>query len=64
MTNETLKALLMIAMFGVLETALSIQKIRNAGRALHQALNEAWHAIALPNFAMQPVLVRRRHRKG
>lgn len=63
MTNETLKALLMIAMFGMLETALYIRTIRSARRALRKVLAEAWHAIALPRPAMQPVPVRRR-RKG
>ena len=62
--NETLKALLMIAMFGILRTALCIRNIRTVGHALQQALTEAWHAIALPNYTMQPVPVRRRRRKN
>lgn len=63
MTTETLKALLMIALFAALETAMGFKNIRKIGHTLHRAPAHVRHAITAPRHAVQLVPVRRKHRK-
>jgi len=59
MTNETIKALLMIAMFGLLETVLQFPKICDLGRRALQAMVVFWPAAA-NRYALRPIPTRRR----
>jgi hypothetical protein len=54
MTNETIKALLMIAMFGLLETVLQFPKIRDLGSCALQAMVVFWPA-AVNRCALRPI---------
>jgi len=60
MASETIKALLMIALFGVLETALYFPRLRASQwrRRLHQALAGLWPVATVRHYALQPVKVR------
>lgn len=62
MNTETLKALLMIALFALLETAMGFQNIRKIGRALHRAFARVWHTMASPRHAVQLMPIRRKPR--
>jgi hypothetical protein len=58
MTAETLKALLMIALFGVLGAAISIEKIREFVRRTLSGRDRFWIAATTPYDALQRVRVR------
>jgi hypothetical protein len=59
MANETLKALLMIALFGLFETMMNFQSIQRLRASLHGAVNRLWHTLVAPAHALQPI-----HAKG
>lgn len=65
MASETLKALLMIALFGALETALYFPHIRASQwrKRLHQAVAPSWPAVAPTHYALRPVKVRHGFRR-
>jgi hypothetical protein len=60
MTPETLKALLMTALLGVLEAAIYIDRIHALERRANRGLTRFWIAITTPKFALQKVRARRR----
>jgi len=64
MASETIKALLMITLFGALETALYFPRLRalHWQKRLHQALAPLW-PVALTHYALRPVKVRHSLRK-
>ncbi len=64
MTNETLKALAMIAMFGLLETALYMPQLRKLQiwTSLRRSAVLLWPAVP-PAYALQPMRARRRSRR-
>jgi hypothetical protein len=65
MANETIKALLMIAMFGALETGLHFPRIRMSQwrNRLHLILRPLWPEAAPRHHVLQPVKVRHGLRK-
>ena len=64
MTGETIKALLMIAMFGLFEALLNVPRIQRLRELLHRILSEFRHSLALAPRALQPVKakVKAKHR--
>ncbi len=69
MTTETLKALVMIAMFGMLETALYMPQLRKlqvrklqVWTSLRRSAVLLWPAAPV-HYALQPVRPRRRSRR-
>jgi Flp pilus assembly protein TadG len=67
MANETIKALLMIVMFGVLELALYFPRIRAMTHAMKRSAREALAQLSpaeMPaKYALQPVRAKRHSRK-
>jgi len=62
MTNETMKALVMIAMFGTLEIALYFHRIRETTVLLWKGATSFLMQIAAAEVALVPVRVRRKTR--
>ncbi len=62
-TTETLKALLMIALFATLETAMGFRNIRKVGRALHRHLAQSWHTVVMSRHAVELIPIRRKRRE-
>ena len=60
MTGETIKALLMIAMFGLFEALLNVPRIQRLRQSLHRTLSEFWRSLALAPRALQPVKAKAR----
>ena len=65
MANETIKARLMMALSGALETALHIHRMRVSQwrNSLHRVLRPLWPEAAPRHYALQPVKVRHGLRK-
>ena len=59
MAIETFKALLLIAMFGLLEIALYYSQIRDRGNCMLRAIRELLGAVR-PDYALQPMPAKRR----
>lgn len=59
MTNETIKALLMIALFGLLETLLHLPEIRALGARLLRAM-PLLPPAKKADYALRPIPIRRR----
>ena len=59
MATETFKALLLIAMFGLLEIALYYPQIRDRGNHMLRAISELRGAVR-PDYALQPMPAKRR----
>ncbi|TPQ41834.1 hypothetical protein C2U70_02340 [Bradyrhizobium guangdongense] len=62
MTSETIKALLMIAMFGLFEAVMNLEAIQRLRRKAVQF----WRRYVVPSHGLQPVPVaaRPKRRKG
>jgi hypothetical protein len=58
MDGYTLKALLMIALFAVLEVALNLPRTRGLRQSLHREVSQFWHSLATPAHVLQPVKVK------
>jgi hypothetical protein len=58
MTEETMKALVMLAMFGILEFALYFPRIREVTKRLRKDVPSFLMPIATPAAARIPVRVR------
>jgi len=63
MGGETIKALLMIAMFGLFEAAMNVEKVQRLRGALVRRLKMVWHSVA-PSPALQPIRAGAKRRKG
>jgi hypothetical protein len=65
MTNETIKVLLMILIFGSLEATIHIPKIRQSRHwtFLERLITQVRSAMALTDRALQPVFLKRESSK-
>jgi hypothetical protein len=59
MATETFKALLVIAMFGLLEIALYYPQIRDRGNSMLRAIGELL-SVVRADYALQPMPAKRR----
>jgi hypothetical protein len=64
MTSYTIKALLMIAMFGLFEAALNFPTLRRLRKPLARLAANLRHGLALQPHAQQPARVKAKHREG
>jgi len=64
MTGETLRAVLMIAMFGMLEAVLYLAQGTRLRRWLDDIIDRLWHALPLPHPRPRLVPIRNKRRKG
>ncbi len=65
MDGYTLKALLMIALYVVLEAMLNFPRTRGLRQSLAREAGQFWHSLAMPLHTPQPIKVKarvRRHR--
>jgi hypothetical protein len=62
MAGETVKAVLMIAMFGLFVALINIPRIQRMRLALHRAASEFWRSLATPPRALQPIPVKAKRR--
>jgi hypothetical protein len=60
MDGYTFKALLMIALFVVLEVALNYPRTRGLRRSVSREVSQLWHSLAIPLHTLQPVKVKAR----
>jgi hypothetical protein len=63
MDSYTLKAILIIALFGLFEAALNFPRARKLGQWLKSEADELSHWLAAPPRALQPVKAKARHRR-
>ena len=62
MTNETMKALLVIAAYGLFEITILFPTTRDLGRRMLGAVTVPWPTVA-PPYALWPIAVGRKSAK-
>ncbi len=58
MDGYTLKAILTIVLFVVLEVALNFPRTARLRQSMYREMGQLWHSLAMPLHGLQPVKVR------